>query len=300
MAPRIAPFICFVLLITPWADAQQPVVQTAIHTTPITAPTTGQVVPFSQATTSVGERVAQRVGMELNLHTVIKQGGQIAHDGTTALRRRQERTIEVLEVVENRARKAKVTYPLSRVMSPENPDAANEIAQVVEGKSYLITRSGTNLMVTDTDGAIPTQQEFEIVVNSMESFGQPNPLATFLLTREIRVGDRLEVPLDVASKMMGFDSLGDVQRFELHLVEVKEINGKQCAVFAATIAALGKPDNPLNVQAQGNVVIEIATCRTLEATLTGPLSLQTADQTTEYTATGDLLLAIRSQYGAKK
>ena len=300
MALRIAPFICFLLLITPWTNAQEAVVQTAIHTAPITSPITGQVVPFTQATTAVGERVAQRVGMELNLHTVIKQSGQIAHDGTTALRRRQERTIEVLEVVENRARKAKVTYSLSRVMSPENPDAAKEIAQVVEGKSYLITRNGATLMVTDSEGSIPTQQEFEIVVNSMESFGQPNPLATFLLTREIRVGDRLEVPLNVASKMMGFDSLGEVQRFELHLTDVKEINGKQCAAFAATIAALGKPENPLNVQAQGNVVIEIATCRTLEATLTGPLSLQTTDQNTEYTATGDLLLAIRSQYSAKK
>lgn len=300
MAFRIALFICFLLLITPRTNAQEAVVQTAIHTAPITAPTAKQVVPFSQATTSVGERVAQRVGMELNLHTVIKQSGQVAHDGTTALRRRQERTIEVLEVVENRARIAKVTYPLSRVMSPENSDAAKEIAQVVEGKSYLITRNAATLMVTDSEGSIPTQQEFEIVVNSMESFGQPNPLATFLLTREIRVGDRLEVPLDVASKMMGFDSLGEVQRFELYLTEVKEINGKPCAVFAATIAALGKPDNPLSVQAQGNVVIEIATCRTLEATLTGPLSLQTTDQNTEYAATGDLLLAIRSQYRAQK
>jgi hypothetical protein len=299
MALRVFLLAYVSIVFTTLASAEQPVVQTAIHTAPITAPTTGQVVQFSQATTTVGERVAQRVGMELNLHTVIKQSGQIAHDGNTALRRRQERTIEVLDVVENRARKAKVTYRLSRVMSSENPDAANEITQAVEGKSYLITRDSSNLMVTDIEGAIPTQQEFEIVVNSMESFGQPNPLATFLLTREIHVGDRLEVPLNVASKMMGFDSLGEVQRFELHLTEVKEINGKQCAVFAATIAALGKPDNPLNVQAQGNVLIEIATCRTLEATLTGPLSLQTTDQNTEYTANGDLLLAIRSQYSAK-
>ncbi len=299
MALRIFLLAYVSIVFTTLASAEQPVVQTAIHTAPITSPTTGQVVQFSQATTTVGERVAQRVGMELNLHTVIKQSGQVAHDGNTALRRRQERTIEVLDVVENRARKAKVTYRLSRLMSTENLEAANETTQAVEGKSYLITRDGSNLMVTDIEGAIPTQQEFEIVVNSMESFGQPNPLATFLLTREIRVGDRLEVPLDVASKMMGFDSLGEVQRFELHLTEVKEINGKQCAVFAATIAALGKPDNPLNVQAQGNVVIEIATCRTLEATLTGPLSLQTTDQNTEYTATGDLLLAIRSQYSAK-
>ena len=74
----------------------------------------------------------------------------------------------------------------------------------------------------------------------------------------------------------------------------------QCAVFVADIAAQGNTENPLNVQARGNVVIELATCRTLEASLTGPLSLVSVEQQTEYSATGNLLLAIRSQYDTRK
>jgi hypothetical protein len=70
-------------------------------------------------------------------------------------------------------------------------------------------------------------------------------------------------------------------------------------MFVATILAQGKPENPLKVEAGGNVVIELATCRTLEATLTGPLVLQTTDPNSQYSVTGDLLLAIRSQYSAK-
>ncbi|MDZ4656881.1 MAG: hypothetical protein SH868_04805 [Bythopirellula sp.] len=278
--------------------AEEPDVQPAIHIAPV-APT-AQVIKFSNQRPTVGERVVQRVGMELNLHTVIKQAGQVAHDDTTALRRRQEREIEVLEVVEGRARKAQVSYPLARLMSPENTDTAAETAQVVEGNSYLITRANDRLLVTDLDGAIPTQQEYEIVVSTMESFGQANPLAEFLLAREIQVGETLEVPSTLANKMMGFDSLGDVQKFELHLIEVKQINHQQCAVFKANIVALGKPDNPLEVHAQGTIVIELATCRTIEATLTGPISLLSTEQEVEYKATGDLLLAIRSQYTAKK
>jgi hypothetical protein len=274
-------------------------VQTAIHTSPLTPPRTGQLVEFAPATTIVGEKVLQRVGMELNLHTVIKQSGKVAHDGTTALRRRQERTIEVVEVVEGRARQAKVSYALSRVMAPENNEPTAESTQPVEGKTYFITRQAERLLVTDSEGAIPTQQEYEIVVNSMDTFGQPNPLAQFLLSKQIRVGERLEIPQNIAGDMMGFDSLGEVQKFELLLSEVKSVNGKQCAVFVATIVAQGKPENPLNVQATGNVVIELATCRTLEATLSGPLAMQSTDQKTEYSATGDLLLAIRSQYSAK-
>jgi hypothetical protein len=288
-----------VVLIAQALRAEDTGVQTAIHTSPVAPPRTGQLVAFAPATTNVGERVLQRVGMELNLKTVIKQDGKVAHDGTTSLRRRQERTIEVLEVVEGRARKAKVTYTLSRVMSPENNEPTAEITQPVEGKTYLITREGERLLVTESDGSIPTQQEFELVVNSMDTFGQPNPLAEFLLSRQIRVGESVEIPQHIAGVMMGLDSLGDVQKFELLLSEVKTINGKECAVFVATILAQGKPENPLKVEAGGNVVIELATCRTLEATLTGPLALQSIDQKTEYSATGDLLLAIRSQYSAK-
>jgi hypothetical protein len=287
------------VLIAQALRAEESGVQTAIHTSPVTPPRTGQLVAFAPATTIVGEKVLQRVGMELNLHTVIKQDGKVAHDGTTSLRRRQERTIEVLEVVEGRARKAKVTYTLSRVVSPENNEPTDEITQPVEGKSYLITRDGERLLVTESDGSIPTQKEFELVVNSMDTFGQPNPLAEFLLSRQIRVGESVEIPQHIAGVMMGLDSLGEVQKFELLLSEVKTINGKECAVFVATILAQGKPENPLKVEAGGNVVIELATCRTLEATLTGPLALQSTDQKTEYSATGDLLLAIRSQYSAK-
>jgi hypothetical protein len=108
------------------------------------------------------------------------------------------------------------------------------------------------------------------------------------------------VPADIANKMMGFDSFGEVQKFELFLQEVKEIEAKRCAVFVADIMAQGNAQNPLNVRARGEVIVELATCRTLDAMLKGPLSLVSIDQQTEYSAAGDLLLAIRSQYSAAK
>ena len=89
-------------LISLAANAEQPVVQTAPHTAANVAQQVGDVVPFSQVTTEMGERVNQRVGIELNVHTVIKQAEQIAHEGDSALRRRQERSIEVLEAVDGR------------------------------------------------------------------------------------------------------------------------------------------------------------------------------------------------------
>lgn len=280
------------------ASAQDSGVQPASHVA--SAAPVGQSIRFSRPTTSVGERVVQRVGMELGIHTVVKQSGKVAHEGDTNMRSRQEREIEVLEVTDGKAVRAAVSFPLSRSLSPENPDPADEVAQPVEGKSYVITRRGETLLVTEPDGAIPPRAEYDIVVNTMESFGQPNLLAEFLLPRELRIGERLQVPVDIAKKMLGFDSFGDVQKFELFLQEIKSVDGKNCAIFVADIVAQGNAENPLNVQASGNVIIELATSRTLEATLTGPLSLVSREQQTEYSATGDVLLAIRSQYGTRK
>jgi hypothetical protein len=278
--------------------AQDSTVLPASHVAP--TPPGGQAIRFSLPTAAVGERVVQRVGMELNVHTVVKQSGQVANEGDTNMRSRQEREIEVLEIAGGKAVRAEVKYLLSRSLSPENPDPADEIAQPVEGKSYLIARKDERLLVTELDGAIPPRAEYDIVVSTMESFGQPNLLAEFLKPRDLHVGQRLQVPADIAKKMLGFDSFGEVQKFELYLQAVKEIDGNECAIFEADIIAQGNAQNPLNVQARGNVIIELATCRTLEATLTGPLSLVSVEQQTEYSATGDLLLAIRSQYAARK
>lgn len=276
------------------SHAQEAAVQPASHVAP--AAPVGQAIRFSRPTTAIGESVWQRVGMELNIHTVVKQSGKIAHDDQTNMRSRQEREIEVLEVADGKAVRARVKYPLARRLSPENAD---EVAQPIEGKTYLIARSGERLLVTEPDGAIPPRNEYDLVVSTMESFGQPNLLAEFLVPRELRVGERLQVPTDIAKKMMGFDSFGNVEKFELYLQEVRDVDGKSCAIFVADISARGNTENPLNVQAKGDVIIELATCRTLEARLTGPLSLVSVEQQTEYSATGGLLLAIRSQYDVR-
>ena len=126
----------FSLVMLSITHAQDAVVQPASHVAP-TVPV-GQSIRFAPPQTAVGERVVQRVGMELNIHTIVKQSGKVAHDGQTNMRSRQEREIEVLQVVAGKAVQAQVTYPLSRSLSPENPDPADEVAQAVEGKSYSI------------------------------------------------------------------------------------------------------------------------------------------------------------------
>ncbi len=288
-----------------WAANNE--VQPASLTVPTTLPAkvAAGVVTFVQQPAQVGDRVAQTVEANLQVHTTITQSGQRANESQTSLKRRQQRFVEVLEVVDGSVRRAHVTYPLSRVTSPESENPEQEVVQAVEKKSYFVTREGERLLVTDAEGTIPPQDEFEIVVTSLRNLGQPNPLIKFLLGRTIRVGERLQLPQEIAEQMMGFgEQFGKVEQFELELKSVREIERHPCAVFGATIEAVGEPANPIRIRAFGQVVIQIKTCRTVRAELSGPLTLSTVERTPagnfQYSARGNMHVAIRSQYGHAK
>jgi len=283
----------------------QPVTHNAqppLSSTPLPPTVGADQVTFAQQPARVGDRVAQSVGIELQLQTTITQQGQQAHEGQTSLKRRQQRFIEVLEIVDGSVRRAHVTYPLSRITSPENDDPKQEVVQPVEKQSYFVTREGERLLVTDVDGAIPSQAEFEIIVTSLQNLGLPNPLVKFLLHRTIRVGERLQLPQAIAEQLMGFgDQFGTVEQFELELKSVEEIDGEQCAVFASTIEAVGEASNPVRIKAFGKVIIQTETCRTVRAELSGPLTLSAVEHTPqgsfEYAVQGSMRLAVRAQYG---
>ncbi len=261
-----------------------------------------ETVTFSQQPARVGDRAAQTVGVEMTINTSITQAGQQAHAGKNSLQRRQQRFVEVLDVVEGRVRRAHVSYPLSRLTSTENDQPGKEDVQAVERKSYFVSREGQRLMVTDTEGSIPSQAEYEIVVSGLQNLGLPNPLIKHLVGKTMRVGDRITLPREIAEQLMGFGGeFGRVEQFELQLKSVQQIEGQQCAVFSASIIAVGEVANPIRIHAFGEVAIETATCRTVSAEISGPLTLSVAEHTPEgsfqYKAQGTMRFAVKSKYG---
>src|SRR5207244_1642304 len=86
------------------ADATASDVQPATAVAPAMAAakqgpaTPGVKVRFDQRETAVGDRVVQRLGMQLGVTTKIVQSGQIAHQSASEIRSQQQRTIDVLQV----------------------------------------------------------------------------------------------------------------------------------------------------------------------------------------------------------
>ena len=265
-------------------------------------------VPFAQLPTRVGDRVGQEVQVELNLHATIIQSGQVANQSRQVIHRRQDRGIEVLEVARGRVHRAHVTYLTCRQLRREappdqDPTEDQAISQPIEGKSYFVTRQGKQLLVTDQDGNIPPWDEYQIVAENMQTLGQPNPLAQFLLGRTFRTGERIVLPQSLAEQLLGLNEpFGKVQSFELEFMGSDTIAGQPCALFNATIAAQAREQGEIGLNITGRLVIQTATCRTVTAELAGPVQMAAEEKTRhgsfQYRATGDMHLSIHSTYAS--
>jgi len=268
------------------------------------SPAPRQLVRFHQQPAQVGDRVIQRLGVHLGLATKITQSGQIAHESTNEMRRQQQRTIEVLEVKNGRATKARASFEVSRRQSPENADPKELTSQPIEGKAYLISREGEQLKVTDLNGAIPPLEEFKLAAESLENVGKPNPLAELLVSRPVAVGQRILIPRDTVQTLLGFqEPVGAVRRFELTLSGVEPANDKNPspqAVFQTAIEINPNEKSPLAITLNGEMAVETETCRLISVQLSGPVQISSIERTGggifNFSAGGELKLAIRSQF----
>jgi hypothetical protein len=266
----------------------------------------GKLVRFTQRPSQVGDQVSQQLAVHLQLKTTIIQSGQTAHESEDIMRRQQRRVIEVLEAIDGRATQARATFPVSRRQSPENRDPAELATQPIEGKTYLMQREGDRLQVTDLAGHTPPLEEFKLVVESLENVGKPSPLASLLMSRPVTVGQRILVPRDLVQQLLGFDDpVGSVRRFEIMLSELSpatEQNSLERATFKTRIEIVPNDASPLTISLQGEMVVETATCRLTTVQLKGPVSLSSIERTAggifQYSAGGELRLAIRSDYGS--
>jgi hypothetical protein len=263
-----------------------------------------QLVRFQQQAAQIGDRVVQRLGVHQTVATKITQSGQTAHESTNEMRRQQQRTIEVLEVAEGRATKARASFQVSRRQSPEYAKPNELTTQPIEGKSYLMSREAEQLKVTDLEGAIPPLDEYKLVAESLENVGKPNPLASLLVDHPVFVGQRILVPRDTVQSLLGFQGpMGAVRRFELTLARIEPGDDEEPspqAVFKTNIQIVPNDDSPLAMNLTGEMAIETDTCRLVSVQLVGPVQITSIERTGggifQFYAGGQLKLAIRSQF----
>ena len=265
-----------------------------------------QALQFSRRAPQLGDQVEQSLSVEMQLDSVVRQGSQVVEQVKTAIGRRQHRTVTTTEVVNGMPIAALVRYrdatkSLAAGTSAADLREMHQSPQPVAGKAYRCRREGDDLRITDEAGHIPPLDEYHIVAQNMESLGRPNPLAEFLAGRTVQVGERLAVPHEVAEKLLGLgNTLGEVSRFDLLLVDVREQDGAACGVFQAGIEAASTDSSQMRLAVDGQLVIQADTCRAVEANFAGPIGMSetrgSLTATYQMTGTGRMAIRIAAAY----
>jgi hypothetical protein len=275
----------------PSRSATKPVVRQTTFNEAADTAAQQQSIRFGRRPASVGDQTEQTSAVEMRLTLNMRRGNDLVGKNQTTVRTSQRRVITCTAVDAGRTSTVKVQYPEATkqvlgasdaggAIAPDGKSAtpqSSSVAQPVQGKTYLCRREAGEsgrLIVTDDAGNPPPTEEYEIVAQQMDMVGRANPLAQFLAGRSVAIGEKLELPKELAGKIFNLgDKFGEVTRFTLTLQKVAPENGANCAVFLASVDASSSGASQMRLQVEGPFVVEVDTCRAARINLVGPIGM---------------------------
>ena len=229
---------------------------------------------FVHESPPVGQEVFQNVHFVLVMIVEKTDSDQNSETSEEGIERRQQRRLTVLESSAGRTTEVRVTYLSAEQTRAEQGEVGPTVAQPVAGKTYFVARVDGELVVTDRSGQTPPPAELAIVQQNMIGVGQPNPLARFLNGRMFEVGQTVAFPDSLAQDLLGMrGTLGEVQRVDMTLREIRRKAGRRLATFTARIEARPVSGAGVGMEIEGKLVVDIDTCRTVAASFAGPVTL---------------------------
>ncbi|MCA9196811.1 MAG: hypothetical protein KDA87_04705 [Planctomycetales bacterium] len=262
----------------------------------------GQMVTFHKRATQVGDVSKQLLTCDLALEMKLSQGGQVIDARQQDIQRRQERRLTIESIAQNTPTSAVISYVDSSIELKQAGQDPFLEKQPVTGKSYRIVRQGETLSIKDMQGQTPPAEELEIIKGNLDTFGLPNPIANFFDGKQLKVGDTVSLPTELARELLGFsDSVGDVTDLAMRLVRIRKVGDRDCAEFGTKLVAKSAQGGDVQIELTGSIVLEIETCRTVAVKLSGPVEVNEVHgpQGAEFSvnSSGKLAVSVRAAYG---
>jgi len=222
---------------------------------------------FTYRPLAVGDEAHETLRCAIELKTIRAVDGQVIDVGDQAAVRDEETLVTRLPTAPGQSAKARLTYEVSEQTSRSRLLDPQQTERPVAGKTYIVARQGSDLVIADEQGAEPPDEERQIVARTLDSLGKPNPLGKFFDGRSIALGELVELPPEFTEKLLsGWDESLAKLPLEVILMGTERIDGQLCAMFHTPPGA-GKR-NPV----EGKMLIELATCRLAFLELRGPVA----------------------------
>ena len=226
-------------------------------------------VTFSKISTKPGEQLDQTLTVESDLKIRKRQAQAILEEEQRKSGRHQHRLVTV-RTIENE----RVTEADAHFLASEESYQANKANDPVVGKTYRCKIEDDKLTILTDSGEIPPIAEYRVVARAMETLGKPNPLASYLVGKQVSVGETLNLPSKIAQEAFGLDKkLGQVEKFTLKLQSIESTGENSFANFNARIEATGSGSTQMRLFLDGKVSIHVASSRIVYANLSGPIGM---------------------------
>lgn len=253
-------------------------------------------VTFGKRPSAIGDGLDQTIELETILKTRKRQDNEVIEEEQRRSGRQQRRQVTVGAIEAGRVVGVEVEF----LQSKESLDDV-EVTDPVVGKTYKCVLKEDELQVYTLEGKIPPLEEYKVVAQAMESLGKPNPLANYLVGRQLSIGEEIILPNEVAQQVFGLDKrLGVVDKFVLKLTTIESVDARLTATFDAEVEAIGSGSTQMRLMLAGPLMVECATSRVVTTKLSGPIGMLESrgslGNTYQIDGTGRLQLRIASRY----
>ena len=227
-----------------------------------------QQATFHHLPAENGQKIWQHLTVFANTTTTYEQASQKIARQHRHVTREQVRRLTILDARPGPQNVVQVRYEKAqRTHSSAGRQAAIE-PQPVAGKTYVVHRPAEELVVTGENGTEVTPEEIRIVRENMQSVGRANPLAKFLNGKTLQVGQRVQLPANVAEEMLGWQSdFGKPQEVTLTLNGLQTGTGQVIADFELQIEGESVEGMDDTTRINGALSVEVNTCRVVATNL---------------------------------
>jgi hypothetical protein len=189
----------------------------------------------------------------------------------------------------------------------DDPDA--KTTSPIAGKTFVLEKNSKGVTITDEDGTVVGEdiaglvREKELSRDASLERGFDR-IADLVSEHTRKIGEKIEVPDELALEIAGGDEDLKDGRMNLSLRELRDVDGASCGVFAAELklsGTAGADEYRTAISLQGEILIRIDGARFVSAELSGRVTVDGAVTTEDTTVTisgeGPLKIVESAAYG---
>jgi hypothetical protein len=270
-----------------------------------------EVVRFKRAAWKKGDEVTSKLTADGSLTISMAVKGEVVQHFEQKNHEVTQKKVVVLKTDDDGPTKLSVHYTdvvESQLTDGDESSDAKETSPLA-GRTFLLEKTAKGVTITDDAGTV-VGEEVAALVRQKElsrdgAFERGFDRLAALVSESPRaVGKKIDVPDDIALELVSGDEDLKDAHMKLKLVEVREVEGARCGVFAAELhlsGTAGGDDYRTTVELEGEIAFVVDGARCVSAELSGKIAVDGAVQTDDTSVTvsgeGPLKIVQTATYG---